>query len=707
MTTTFPNDSAPIPEVPLTPPQLMDYPGRVAAIIPAFNEAETLTVILEVLKQVESIGEIIVVDDGSKDATAAVARQALQGDPRGLVIEHAVNQGKGQAMRTGREAAQSPYLLFMDADLEGLIPAHVEDLIRPVTSGVADMSIGLFKGGRLTTDFAHWATPWMSGQRCLKAVLFDEVSPEATAGYGVETAITVAAQRGKWRRQKVTLRGVTHPSSEFHRGLLAGIRTRAHMYLDVVHAWRVYRRKRSSARPRKPKLRYFLLLVILCMVISASVVYDRTRSTSTLSLDNIAPVSLDGVQSVLIVAPHPDDEALSSGGLIQTALDQGIDVKVIVLTSGDGQMLAPLALQKDFRPHTTDYIAIGQRRQAETLSAMRSLGLLDSDVYFLGYPDRGLMTLWLNNWDASNCLYRASYTHATTTPFSGVFDPNTNYCGKNLLADLKSIIGDYQPDLIVLPHPNDFHLDHQATSNFTRLAVAQLESERPNYYPILWGYVVHFLYYPMARQSLNDPLLPPLALAGKETPWLRLDLTQDQQQEKLAAIKMYKTQMRMMSVYLTNFARPDEIFTPLPVLHIIPIEYSSLGLPHMDPSMIPTFPIQEPTTESSRRFLLKWSDLVGWEVTRLGNVLNLKVDTYGHTIPEVDYRILVKTPSGETTVYTLKNPQVTRASHSISAQLDLSVLGNPPVLGFSAEAYRGGLLDRTSWNFVILQDWIP
>ncbi len=83
----------------------------------------------------------------------------------------------------------------------------------------------------------HIVTPWLTGQRCLYSELLGQVSRPAAAGYGLETAITVAASIGGWRVQRVRLEGVYHPPSEFHRGAYNGIAVRARMYGQIIRAW--------------------------------------------------------------------------------------------------------------------------------------------------------------------------------------------------------------------------------------------------------------------------------------------------------------------------------------------------------------------------------------------------------------------------------------------------------------------------------------
>jgi hypothetical protein len=126
---------------------------------------------------------------------------------------------------------------MLDADLKGLTVGLVDDLCRPVLSGKADMTIGLFKKGHWSTDLAHWFTPWLSGQRCLKFAMMDQLSHEAASGYGIETAMTVAAHQFHWRVQKVSLLGMSHPPNELHRGSIKGLLNRIKMYAHIVRAW--------------------------------------------------------------------------------------------------------------------------------------------------------------------------------------------------------------------------------------------------------------------------------------------------------------------------------------------------------------------------------------------------------------------------------------------------------------------------------------
>jgi glycosyltransferase involved in cell wall biosynthesis len=90
-------------------------------VLPAYNEAESLPVVvaraLEALQEVARMGEVIVVNDGSRDDTGEVARRLVEEHhPRVRLLEHPVNQGYGAAIRSGFNAAGEDYVFYTDAD---------------------------------------------------------------------------------------------------------------------------------------------------------------------------------------------------------------------------------------------------------------------------------------------------------------------------------------------------------------------------------------------------------------------------------------------------------------------------------------------------------------------------------------------------------------------------------------------------------------
>ena len=211
----------------------------IAAIIPAFNEERSIAQVVEILCQVDALDEIILVDDGSKDRTLALMRQAAREDPRIRVISHETNRGKGQAIFSAWAATSAHYIVMLDADLHALAPGHVRALIAPVLDHRADMTLGLFWGGHIQTDLSSWGAPFLTGQRCLRASILKYVSQDAAQGYGFEIALTIAAHKNGYRSRAVPLTGVWHPPSEFHRGVWFGLKWRARMYVQIARAWYV------------------------------------------------------------------------------------------------------------------------------------------------------------------------------------------------------------------------------------------------------------------------------------------------------------------------------------------------------------------------------------------------------------------------------------------------------------------------------------
>jgi glycosyltransferase involved in cell wall biosynthesis len=220
-----------------TPEKHPPKASSIHAIIPVFNEAKTIQNVLSVLSQVECLGEIIVVNDGSTDDSASKIEEQRRSDDRIRTLTNPRNMGKGQSVLSARQASPAGCYLMLDADLYGLKPEHIKELITPVQEEIADMTIGQFKGGYWRTDLSHWATPWLSGQRCLRSELFEVISPAAAAGYGIETALTLAAKQNGWRCVRILLRGVWHRPSEVRRGAISGYRMRLKMYAQIGRAW--------------------------------------------------------------------------------------------------------------------------------------------------------------------------------------------------------------------------------------------------------------------------------------------------------------------------------------------------------------------------------------------------------------------------------------------------------------------------------------
>lgn len=218
---------------------------RIAVIIPAYNEGNRLPAVLEAATRLPAGWELLVVDDGSQDHTAEVVRSY----PRVELLRLAENQGKGAAMCAGAARTEADVLVFLDADLRGLTPRHVLELAEPVLTGEAEMSIGLFRGGRGSTDFSHWISPWVSGQRAIPRELFLSLETARASRQGIELLLTRAAREQGWRVRCVSWRGVTHAMKEEKLGLIPGHLARWKMYGEIVKAW-IAELRRPAPGPR-------------------------------------------------------------------------------------------------------------------------------------------------------------------------------------------------------------------------------------------------------------------------------------------------------------------------------------------------------------------------------------------------------------------------------------------------------------------------
>jgi glycosyltransferase involved in cell wall biosynthesis len=201
----------------------------ISAVIPAYNEEHTIADIVTVLTMVPEVEEIIVVSDGSTDQTPDVARQA-----GAQVIELSHNLGKGGAMMIGAESTKNDIILFLDADLIGLTTDHVRSLIYPVMTGEAEMTIGIFEGGRFATDLAQTVAPYLSGQRALRKGLFHKMDNLEVSRFGVEVALTWYAEKHHIRTKEVELIGMTHIMKEEKLGLAKGLAARMKMYWEIA-----------------------------------------------------------------------------------------------------------------------------------------------------------------------------------------------------------------------------------------------------------------------------------------------------------------------------------------------------------------------------------------------------------------------------------------------------------------------------------------
>lgn len=215
--------------------------ARCAVVIPAFNEAATVGDVVRTALAA-GVGRVVVVDDGSADATSQVAESA-----GGTVLKLAANRGKGAAVVAGAMASHEDVIVLLDADLLGLRKEHVVALALPVLDARADMTLGVFREGRLATTLAQRLSPQLSGQRALaRRALLDAPGLDGSR-FGAEVVLNTHAHRSGWTCIDVPLLGASQRMKEQKRGFFQGLLGRAGMYRDILLAMLRSPRKRGRS----------------------------------------------------------------------------------------------------------------------------------------------------------------------------------------------------------------------------------------------------------------------------------------------------------------------------------------------------------------------------------------------------------------------------------------------------------------------------
>jgi len=136
-----------------------------SVIVPVYNEADTVCEILQQVSTLDIPVEIIVVDDGSSDGTAERVRRWAEGKGHVKIIEHAVNRGKGAAIRTAQPHVSGEAVVIQDADLE-YDPRDFKVMFEMIRSGKADVVYG----SRILARQSYAHLRYYMGGRLLSAI---------------------------------------------------------------------------------------------------------------------------------------------------------------------------------------------------------------------------------------------------------------------------------------------------------------------------------------------------------------------------------------------------------------------------------------------------------------------------------------------------------------------------------------------------------
>lgn len=444
------------------------------------------------------------------------------------------------------------------------------------------------------------------------------------------------------------------------------------------------------------------------------------------------------VESLLVFAPHPDDETLGCAGAIVRALDQGARVRVVLMTNGDGSPTAAHTSGKGRLLAPARYVSLGYIRQNETLAALALLGLEPKDVFLLGYPDGGMPALWTDHWDHTD-LFTSRYTRANTSPYSNSFTPNAPYFGLSVVDDICTIIRTFTPSHILLPHPSDTHPDHWGTFALVTYALQRLahEQELPTP-PEVLAYLIHRGDWPIPRlYSPRQPLDPPNTLLRLLLPdeWSYLPLASGDCAKKRLAILEHRSQTAIMRMYMLSFVRSNELFATLhsPVAKQLPARqgrspaYRDRHWQTAEPA------IWDPQDDTLTRLLGGGADLRAVYAAISDGVLYVMVEPRGRLSSSVRYILDISDFGSPRTMATVSygpkhkvqtsgnlypdGVQVRRASNGVEFAIPLfifhgsgaTIQATPGALFLAVRTMILGniLVDRTGWTVLRLSEDEP
>ncbi|GMU77998.1 MAG: hypothetical protein AMXMBFR46_07950 [Acidimicrobiia bacterium] len=206
-------------------------------VMPCFNEEVTITAALEAVLASPYTGEVVVVDDGSTDATPDIL--AAVDDPRVVVVRAPGNRGKGAALRAGFARASRPLVIVQDADLE-YDPVEYDQILAPILDGRADAVFGSrflsgrphrvlyfwhFVGNKALTTVSNMFTNLnlTDMETCYKAFRREVIQSVALEEdrFGIEPEMTAKLAAGRWRIYEV---GISYSGRTYEEGKKIGWR---------------------------------------------------------------------------------------------------------------------------------------------------------------------------------------------------------------------------------------------------------------------------------------------------------------------------------------------------------------------------------------------------------------------------------------------------------------------------------------------------
>jgi len=202
--------------------------AKVSAIIAAYNEQDTIANVVRAVEGHPLVDEIIVVDDGSADATSARARETSA-----HVITLETNQGKAGAMSTGVRAARNNTILFLDADILGLTHEIITLTVTPVLTGKCGMFVAIRARRSYWLNRLLYFLPVLGGERALTKEISRNVPRTYRQGFQIEIALNYYTKKSGHKMSFGVMPGLSQVIKEKKRGFWLGLWQRIKMSAEV------------------------------------------------------------------------------------------------------------------------------------------------------------------------------------------------------------------------------------------------------------------------------------------------------------------------------------------------------------------------------------------------------------------------------------------------------------------------------------------
>lgn len=421
---------------------------------------------------------------------------------------------------------------------------------------------------------------------------------------------------------------------------------------------------------------------------------------------------------ILILAPHPDDEALACGGVIQEAVEKGLPIRIVFFTYGDNNEWSFLVYRLHPVIKSKAVQKMGLVRYNEAHAADEILGVAPSDLTFLGYPDFGTLSIFYYYWGDVH-PFKSMLTKVQVVPYANALRPGALYKGEEILKDLESILREFKPTKIFLSHPADHNLDHRSLYLFTRVAVWNLEKEiKPELYP----YLVHFKNWPMPRGYYPEKKLEPPLFFNGLIPWENFTLTKEEANKKGIALKAHKSQYESSSKYLSSFVRINELFGDFEEIKLIPdappvslspgrkeylLESPEKLLDREQAFFLGTEEKYVQLKNNNIEVLIKFSKVLSTKMDVFVLIFGYRFDKPFAKMP----KLRIKLKGNKCMIYDKKilldnsGINVIRGQNQIIIQIPLDLIGNPNRVMTSILSYIGSVpLDWVSWRIIELSE---